>query len=155
MKNLHRQVFVCFPEKELSMLRKENRKNAALAVAMALLIALIYACWTMWLHSRILPAEQMTPARSSSSSHHCASPKGEDQHFELLFLFIVSKPCCREDFSLQIEEDRRQTRNHSTLALGNQVKQSSRWCHLTQNTVRTIQPDPGRQHILPFWRGSL
>lgn len=47
MKNLHRQVFVCFPEKELSMLRKENRKNAALAVAMALLIALIYACWTM------------------------------------------------------------------------------------------------------------
>ncbi|XP_064507162.1 coiled-coil domain-containing protein 167 isoform X3 [Pseudopipra pipra] len=34
-------------EKELSALRKENRKNAALAVAMALLIALIYACWTM------------------------------------------------------------------------------------------------------------
>ncbi|XP_018772105.1 coiled-coil domain-containing protein 167 isoform X1 [Serinus canaria] len=34
-------------EKELSGLRKENRKNAALAVAMALLIALIYACWTM------------------------------------------------------------------------------------------------------------
>ncbi|EOB04077.1 Transmembrane and coiled-coil domain-containing protein C6orf129 [Anas platyrhynchos] len=34
-------------EKELSVLRKENRKNAALAVAMALLIALIYACWTM------------------------------------------------------------------------------------------------------------
>uniref|UniRef100_A0A8B9CU01 Coiled-coil domain-containing protein 167 n=1 Tax=Anser brachyrhynchus TaxID=132585 RepID=A0A8B9CU01_9AVES len=39
--------FVCFTEKELSVLRKENRKNAALAVAMALLIALIYACWTM------------------------------------------------------------------------------------------------------------
>ncbi|XP_062346314.1 coiled-coil domain-containing protein 167 isoform X3 [Cinclus cinclus] len=39
--------FVCFPEKELSVLRKENRKNAALAVAIALLIALIYACWTM------------------------------------------------------------------------------------------------------------
>ncbi|XP_040410338.1 coiled-coil domain-containing protein 167 isoform X1 [Cygnus olor] len=34
-------------EKELSVLRKENRKNAALAVAVALLIALIYACWTM------------------------------------------------------------------------------------------------------------
>ncbi|NXK46136.1 CC167 protein, partial [Chauna torquata] len=34
-------------EKELSMLRKENRKNAALAVAMGLLIALIYACWMM------------------------------------------------------------------------------------------------------------
>ncbi|XP_075562821.1 coiled-coil domain-containing protein 167 isoform X2 [Pelecanus crispus] len=34
-------------EKELSMLRKENRKNAALAVAMGLLIALIYACWTV------------------------------------------------------------------------------------------------------------
>ncbi|XP_054053437.1 coiled-coil domain-containing protein 167 isoform X1 [Rissa tridactyla] len=34
-------------EKELSALRKENRKNAALAVAMGLLIALIYACWTM------------------------------------------------------------------------------------------------------------
>lgn len=34
-------------EKELSGLRKENRKTAALAVAMALLIALIYACWTM------------------------------------------------------------------------------------------------------------
>ncbi|XP_027743425.1 coiled-coil domain-containing protein 167 isoform X1 [Empidonax traillii] len=34
-------------EKELSALRKENRKNAALAVAMALLMALIYACWTM------------------------------------------------------------------------------------------------------------
>ncbi|XP_062427964.1 coiled-coil domain-containing protein 167 isoform X2 [Rhea pennata] len=34
-------------EKELSVLRKENRKNAALAVAMGLLIALIYACWTM------------------------------------------------------------------------------------------------------------
>ncbi|XP_009070427.1 PREDICTED: coiled-coil domain-containing protein 167, partial [Acanthisitta chloris] len=34
-------------EKELSVLRKENRKNAALAVAMGLLIALIYVCWTM------------------------------------------------------------------------------------------------------------
>ncbi|XP_068795638.1 coiled-coil domain-containing protein 167 [Struthio camelus] len=34
-------------EKELSVLRKENRKNAALAVAMGLLIALIYTCWTM------------------------------------------------------------------------------------------------------------
>ncbi|XP_009878762.1 PREDICTED: coiled-coil domain-containing protein 167 [Charadrius vociferus] len=34
-------------EKELSALRKENRKNAALAVAMGLLIALIYICWTM------------------------------------------------------------------------------------------------------------
>ncbi|XP_058690809.1 coiled-coil domain-containing protein 167 isoform X4 [Poecile atricapillus] len=34
-------------EKELSVLHKKNRKNAALAVAMALLIALIYACWTM------------------------------------------------------------------------------------------------------------
>lgn len=36
-----------FSEKELSVLRKENRKNAALAVAMVLLIALIYTCWTM------------------------------------------------------------------------------------------------------------
>ncbi|NXC45316.1 CC167 protein, partial [Penelope pileata] len=34
-------------EKELSALRKENRKNTALAVAMGLLIALIYACWTL------------------------------------------------------------------------------------------------------------
>ncbi|XP_061847244.1 coiled-coil domain-containing protein 167 isoform X1 [Colius striatus] len=34
-------------EKELRVLRKENRKNAALAVAMGLLIALIYTCWTM------------------------------------------------------------------------------------------------------------
>ncbi|XP_010021137.1 PREDICTED: coiled-coil domain-containing protein 167 [Nestor notabilis] len=34
-------------EKELSTLRKENRKNAALAVAVGLLIALIYACWMM------------------------------------------------------------------------------------------------------------
>ncbi|XP_025937073.1 coiled-coil domain-containing protein 167 [Apteryx rowi] len=34
-------------EKELSVIRKENRKNAALAVAMGLLIALIYACWMM------------------------------------------------------------------------------------------------------------
>ncbi|XP_064014905.1 coiled-coil domain-containing protein 167 isoform X5 [Pogoniulus pusillus] len=34
-------------EKELSVLRKENRQNAALAVAVGLLIALIYACWTM------------------------------------------------------------------------------------------------------------
>ncbi|XP_059691544.1 coiled-coil domain-containing protein 167 isoform X1 [Gavia stellata] len=34
-------------EKELSMLRKENRKNATLAVALGLLIALIYACWTI------------------------------------------------------------------------------------------------------------
>ncbi|NXN98436.1 CC167 protein, partial [Rhinopomastus cyanomelas] len=33
-------------EKELGVLRKENRKNAAFAVAMAFLIALIYACWT-------------------------------------------------------------------------------------------------------------
>jgi len=41
------KAYVCFPEKELSVLRKENRKNAALAVAMGLLIALIYACWTM------------------------------------------------------------------------------------------------------------
>ncbi|XP_064302078.1 coiled-coil domain-containing protein 167 isoform X3 [Phalacrocorax carbo] len=34
-------------EKELSVLHKENRKNAALAVAMGLLIALIYTCWMM------------------------------------------------------------------------------------------------------------
>ncbi|NWH82003.1 CC167 protein, partial [Piaya cayana] len=34
-------------EKELSVLHKENRKNAALAVAVGLLIALIYVCWTM------------------------------------------------------------------------------------------------------------
>ncbi|XP_062485663.1 coiled-coil domain-containing protein 167 isoform X2 [Pezoporus occidentalis] len=34
-------------EKELSALHKENRKNAALAVAVGLLIALIYACWTV------------------------------------------------------------------------------------------------------------
>ncbi|XP_040467468.1 coiled-coil domain-containing protein 167 isoform X4 [Falco naumanni] len=34
-------------EKELSVLHKENRKNAALTVAVALLIALIYSCWTM------------------------------------------------------------------------------------------------------------
>ncbi|KAM4680839.1 coiled-coil domain-containing protein 167 isoform 1-T1 [Amazona ochrocephala] len=34
-------------EKELSALHKENRKNAALAVAVGLLIALMYACWTM------------------------------------------------------------------------------------------------------------
>lgn len=91
----------------------------------------------------------MTHARRSSSSHPCASPKGEDQHYKLLFLFIVSNPCCREDFSLQIE-DKRQNRNHSTLAFGNQVKQSSRWCHLSQNRVRIIEPDPGRQYILPF-----
>lgn len=43
----YRLAFVCFLEKELSVLRKENRKNAALAVAVALLIALIYTCWTI------------------------------------------------------------------------------------------------------------
>ncbi|NWU98951.1 CC167 protein, partial [Upupa epops] len=32
-------------EKELCVLRKENRKNAAFAVAIALLIALLYGCW--------------------------------------------------------------------------------------------------------------
>ncbi|KAI1240657.1 hypothetical protein IHE44_0009093 [Lamprotornis superbus] len=42
-------------EKELSVLRKENRKNAALAVAMALLIALIYACWTIVMHFDTFP----------------------------------------------------------------------------------------------------
>uniref|UniRef100_A0A8V5FR18 Coiled-coil domain-containing protein 167 n=1 Tax=Melopsittacus undulatus TaxID=13146 RepID=A0A8V5FR18_MELUD len=34
-------------EKELSALHKENRKNAALAVSVGLLIALIYAFWTV------------------------------------------------------------------------------------------------------------
>ncbi|XP_074845894.1 coiled-coil domain-containing protein 167 isoform X2 [Carettochelys insculpta] len=34
-------------ETELKVLRKENRKNAALAVAVVLLIAVIYTCWTM------------------------------------------------------------------------------------------------------------
>ncbi|NXY81266.1 CC167 protein, partial [Alcedo cyanopectus] len=34
-------------EKELCAVRKENRKNAALAVAVGLLIAVIYAFWTM------------------------------------------------------------------------------------------------------------
>ncbi|KFQ22452.1 Coiled-coil domain-containing protein 167, partial [Merops nubicus] len=34
-------------EKELRALRKENRRHAALAVAMGLLIALIYACWAL------------------------------------------------------------------------------------------------------------
>ncbi|XP_025053611.1 LOW QUALITY PROTEIN: coiled-coil domain-containing protein 167 [Alligator sinensis] len=34
-------------EKELRILRKENRKNAALAMALMLLITVIYVCWTM------------------------------------------------------------------------------------------------------------
>uniref|UniRef100_A0A8D0BEU0 Coiled-coil domain-containing protein 167 n=1 Tax=Salvator merianae TaxID=96440 RepID=A0A8D0BEU0_SALMN len=34
-------------EKELKALRQENRKNAALSVALALLVAVIYICWTM------------------------------------------------------------------------------------------------------------
>lgn len=96
----YRLAFVCFPEKELSVLRKENRKNAALAVAVALLIALTYTCWTIWLHSRILPADQMTLAqgafplstvplrRVGISISNCCS-------------FIFSKPPCREAFSLE------------------------------------------------------
>ncbi|XP_067420856.1 coiled-coil domain-containing protein 167 [Emydura macquarii macquarii] len=34
-------------EKELTVLRKENRQNAVLAVAVVLLIVVIYTCWTM------------------------------------------------------------------------------------------------------------
>ncbi|XP_027689674.1 coiled-coil domain-containing protein 167 isoform X1 [Chelonia mydas] len=34
-------------EKELKVLRKENRKNAAIAMAMVLLIIVVYTCWTM------------------------------------------------------------------------------------------------------------
>ncbi|XP_019382315.1 PREDICTED: coiled-coil domain-containing protein 167 isoform X2 [Gavialis gangeticus] len=34
-------------EKELRILRKENRKNAALTMALMLLITVIYVCWTM------------------------------------------------------------------------------------------------------------
>uniref|UniRef100_A0A8C8RIF7 Coiled-coil domain-containing protein 167 n=1 Tax=Pelusios castaneus TaxID=367368 RepID=A0A8C8RIF7_9SAUR len=34
-------------EKELTVLRKENRQNAALAVAVVLLILVAYTCWTM------------------------------------------------------------------------------------------------------------
>lgn len=94
------------------------------------------------------------PARSSSASHHCASPKGEDQHFKLLFLFILSKPHCREAFSLRIEGDRRQTGNNSTLAIGNRVKQSLRCC-LTQYAVKTIQPICRKAIHSPFWRGPL
>ncbi|XP_053160812.1 coiled-coil domain-containing protein 167 isoform X4 [Hemicordylus capensis] len=34
-------------EKELKVLRHENRKNAALSVALVLLVVVIYTCWTM------------------------------------------------------------------------------------------------------------
>ncbi|XP_061480868.1 coiled-coil domain-containing protein 167 isoform X2 [Rhineura floridana] len=34
-------------EKELKVLRQENRKNAALSVALVLLVVVIYTCWTM------------------------------------------------------------------------------------------------------------
>ncbi|XP_054841057.1 coiled-coil domain-containing protein 167 [Eublepharis macularius] len=34
-------------EKDLKMLRQENRKNAALSVALVLLVVVIYTCWTM------------------------------------------------------------------------------------------------------------
>lgn len=40
-------VWFCFPEKELKVLRKENRKNAAIAMAIVLLIIVVYTCWTM------------------------------------------------------------------------------------------------------------
>lgn len=46
-KTLTDKAFVCFPEKELSALHKKNRKNAVLAVAVGLLVALIYAWWTV------------------------------------------------------------------------------------------------------------
>lgn len=35
------------PEKELKLLRQENRKNMLLSVAIFLLLALLYAHWTM------------------------------------------------------------------------------------------------------------
>lgn len=35
------------PEQELKMLRRENRKNMLLSVAIFLLLALLYAHWTM------------------------------------------------------------------------------------------------------------
>ncbi|XP_045698800.1 coiled-coil domain-containing protein 167 isoform X2 [Phyllostomus hastatus] len=34
-------------EKELKLLRQENRKNMLLSVAIFILLSLIYACWTM------------------------------------------------------------------------------------------------------------
>nr|XP_056709257.1 coiled-coil domain-containing protein 167 [Euleptes europaea] len=34
-------------EKELKMLRQANRKNAALSVALVVLVVVIYTCWTM------------------------------------------------------------------------------------------------------------
>uniref|UniRef100_A0A8D0HIT3 Coiled-coil domain-containing protein 167 n=1 Tax=Sphenodon punctatus TaxID=8508 RepID=A0A8D0HIT3_SPHPU len=34
-------------ERELKVLRQENRKNAALSMALVLLVAFIYVCWTM------------------------------------------------------------------------------------------------------------
>lgn len=35
------------PEKELKLLRQENRKNMLLSVAIFILLALLYAHWTM------------------------------------------------------------------------------------------------------------
>lgn len=62
-------------------------------------------------------------------------PKGEDQHFRVLFSFGLSKPQCREAFSPRTERCRRQSRHHSTLTLGKQVEHNSRWsCH-TQHPV--------------------
>lgn len=38
----------CFlPEKELKLLRQENRKNMVLSVAIFILLTLIYTYWTM------------------------------------------------------------------------------------------------------------
>ena len=35
------------PEKELQLLRQENRRNMVLSVAIFILLTFIYACWTM------------------------------------------------------------------------------------------------------------
>lgn len=41
-------VHSCFlPEKELKLLRQENRKNMLLSVAIFILLTLIYTYWTM------------------------------------------------------------------------------------------------------------
>lgn len=75
-------------------------------------------------------------------------PKGEDQHFRVLFSFGLSKPQCREAFSPRTERCRRQSRHHSTLTLGKQVEHNSRWsCH-TQHPVKPLRPGAGRQCAL-------
>ncbi|TKC45735.1 hypothetical protein EI555_001803 [Monodon monoceros] len=86
-------------EKELQLLRQENRKNMLLSVATSLLLTLIYAYWTLLPLSAVVTAKQALEAsRGPRYKGHLSLTQTSDQGF--LSAQLLSPPIAAMDFVL-------------------------------------------------------